>query len=84
MIEADIVLGHLQGVGGGPPIPVMAHPPATTGDLSLEQFLDLVLSRRKEKGIKLDFKSQQAFRASENILEQFLVKDEVSKERQRQ
>lgn len=82
MIEADIVLGYLQDKTG--PIPIMAHPPNTTGDLSLEQFLDVVLKQRKSKdmrkGIKLDFKTQEAFMKSETIVEQFLLSDPVSKQ----
>lgn len=77
MIEADIVSGHLTEARVGPPIPIMGHPPATTGDLSLEQFLDTVLQRNANKGLKLDFKSLEVFQASENILEQFLSKGEV-------
>uniref|UniRef100_A0A1B6KMI5 Menorin-like domain-containing protein n=2 Tax=Graphocephala atropunctata TaxID=36148 RepID=A0A1B6KMI5_9HEMI len=78
MIEADIVAGHLAGAGGGPPLAVMGHPPTTVSDLSLEQFLDTVLQRHRAKGIKLDFKTTAAFRASENILEQFLARAEVN------
>ncbi|KAG8303058.1 hypothetical protein J6590_018519 [Homalodisca vitripennis] len=78
MIEADIVAGHLSGAVGGPPLAVMGHPPTTVSDLSLEQFLDTVLQRRRGKGIKLDFKTTAAFRASENILEQFLARAEVN------
>lgn len=82
MIEADVVLGYLEDKTG--PIPIMAHPPNTTGDLSLEQFLDVVLKQRKSKdmrkGIKLDFKTQDAFMKSEKIVEQFLLSDPVSKQ----
>jgi len=52
MIEADVSLGD-----GNEPI--MAHPPANTSDLTLQQFLESVLAsteRGKKKGIKLDFK----------------------------
>lgn len=81
MIEADIVLGN--GTDKTAPIPIMGHPPDTTGDLSLEQFLDLVLKQRQskdmKKGIKLDFKTQGAFKASEQIVEQFLLKHTVSR-----
>ena len=52
MIEADVSLG-----AGNKPI--MAHPPANTSDLSLEQFLESVLASTQsgeKKGIKLDFK----------------------------
>ena len=37
MIEADVSMGP-----GGEPI--MAHPPATQSDLSLQQFLDTVIT----------------------------------------
>merc|ERR1719430_135815 len=39
--------------------PIMAHPPANSSDLSLEQFLQSVLASTQsgeKKGIKLDFK----------------------------
>ena len=53
MIEADVSIGP-----GGEPI--MAHPPAIDSDLSLQQFLDIVIAetgRGARKGIKLDFKA---------------------------
>ncbi|XP_054264852.1 protein FAM151B [Macrosteles quadrilineatus] len=77
MIEADIISGHLESDTGGEPIPVMGHPPSTTSDISLEQFLHRVLEKRAGKGIKLDFKSTAIFKASENVLEEFLAKAEV-------
>lgn len=77
MIEADIIAGHLKTNGEGSVIPIMGHPPDTTGDLSLDQFLDIVLKRGGGKGIKLDFKNIEAFNASEKILENFLAKSEV-------
>ena len=52
MIEADVSLGAENE-------PIMAHPPANTSDLSLEQFLESVLASTQsgeKKGIKLDFK----------------------------
>ena len=52
MIEADVSIGR-----GGEP--VMAHPPDTDSDLSLKQFLDIVIQeteRGTRKGVKLDFK----------------------------
>ena len=42
MIEADVSIGP-----NGEPI--MAHPPATTSDLSLQQFLDIVIAVSKLK-----------------------------------
>ena len=53
MIEADVSIGP-----GGEPI--MAHPPAIDSDLSLQQFLDIVIAETEagaRKGIKLDFKA---------------------------
>ena len=41
MIEADVSIGP-----NGEPI--MAHPPATTSDLSLQQFLDIVIAVSKQ------------------------------------
>ena len=52
MIEADVSLGAGN-------TPIMAHPPASTSDLSLQQFLESVLATTEsgaKKGIKLDFK----------------------------
>ncbi|VVD05293.1 unnamed protein product [Leptidea sinapis] len=63
MLEADIVLGQINGKSG-PPIPIMAHPPAATSDLSLADFLTAVSQynnvNSKQKGVKLDFKSIEA------------------------
>lgn len=72
MLEADIVLGHVIGKESGPPIPVMAHPPATTSDLSLSDFLSTVAqyntANNKQKGVKLDFKSIDAFEKSQDLI----------------
>ena len=43
MLEADVSLGTLIGHPDQDPFPVMAHPPHTTSDLSLEMFLDGVI-----------------------------------------
>lgn len=71
MLEADIVLGHLTG-HDGPPIPIMAHPPATTSDLSLAEFLSTVAQynnvNNKQKGVKLDFKSIEVFSKSQELI----------------
>ncbi|OQS05783.1 hypothetical protein THRCLA_02135 [Thraustotheca clavata] len=55
-IEADVLLN-------GKGIPVMAHPPATDSDLSLETFLREV-STSTNGILKLDFKSHVAFATS--------------------
>lgn len=48
-------------------IPIMAHPPASSSDLSLDQFLQEVAEHNKNttspKGVKLDFKSIDALKA---------------------
>lgn len=77
MIEADVLMGHLEGSAGGNPLPIMGHPPATTSDLSLEEFLTTILKSNKRKGVKLDFKSKEVFAGAEDILEEILVKPEV-------
>lgn len=72
MIEADIVLGKINGIGTD--LPVMAHPPADTSDISLESFLRQIMSFNAEpaiekmKGVKLDFKSIEVFEGSLDIL----------------
>ena len=43
MIEADVSLGTVIGHPDEDPIPIMAHPPATVSDLSLEMFVDIVV-----------------------------------------
>lgn len=49
MIEADVLLrGH------EPKEPVMAHPPDNDSDITLREWLRMVVN--SDKGIKLDFK----------------------------
>lgn len=67
MLEADIIVGKLNTINQTG-IPIMAHPPAVESDLSLENFLDLNIHSNKTKGIKLDFKSNDAFELSKPIL----------------
>lgn len=72
MLEADVVLGTLEG-GSGDQIPVMAHPPANVSDLSLEGFLaEVVAATQKGQrcGIKLDFKTVEVLRPSLRQLQQ--------------
>jgi len=60
MIEADVS-------GGEDGQPIMAHPPETQSDLSLQLFLDTVLQATElgaRKGIKLDFKSVDVLQPS--------------------
>lgn len=75
MLEADIVIGTVTGKEGHS-IPIMAHPPATTSDLSLEEFLSSVhqynnVNRQKQKGVKLDFKSIEAFEKSQELIKKY-------------
>lgn len=72
MIEADILLGTLES-DDTVILPIMAHPPHTTSDLSLETFLRCILAHNDEhtnnvKGVKLDFKSIESFDGSLNLL----------------
>jgi len=65
MIEADVSLGPEN-------VPIMAHPPANTSDLSLVQFLEYVLASTEsgaKKGIKLDFKFLGVVEPSLHILD---------------
>lgn len=77
-IEADIQLGFLENdVTDENEIPIMAHPPATTSDLSLEAFLTQIhtyntaVETSKVKGVKLDFKSIGALERSIEIIGKF-------------
>ena len=60
MLEADVLLRPSDGM------PIMAHPPDTESDLSLEQYLKETIGTTK--GIKLDFKSTAAIEPSLKIL----------------
>ena len=60
MLEADVLLRPADGT------PIMAHPPVTESDLSLEQFLKETIGTTK--GVKLDFKSTAAIEPSLKIL----------------
>lgn len=68
MLEADVLIGNLTTDSNAVNIPIIGHPPITTSDLSLEQFMitikDYNSNTNKMKGIKLDFKSIDAFNAS--------------------
>ena len=66
MLEADVVLGSL--ISDPTKEPIMAHPPHNTSDLSLNEFLTVVLKNRT-KGLKLDFKSIEAFNSGLAVLE---------------
>lgn len=51
MIEADVLL---RGGVGGNGEPIMAHPPETDSDNTLQEWLIEIVNT--DKGIKLDFK----------------------------
>lgn len=68
MLEADVVMGKLN-KDDTTTIPIMAHPPATTSDLSLEEFVKTILEKKDlKKGVKLDFKTKEALSNSSDIL----------------
>ncbi|KAJ8931197.1 hypothetical protein NQ314_015920 [Rhamnusium bicolor] len=76
MIEADIILGLLN--GSGSLIPVMGHPPNNHSDLSLATFLDTInkfninaTNTTTRKGVKLDFKTIEVFNQSVDIVRLF-------------
>lgn len=69
MLEADVLLHPADGM------PIMAHPPDTESDLSLEQFLKETIGTTK--GIKLDFKSVAAIEPSLKILLDITSRQEV-------
>ncbi|XP_003706204.1 protein FAM151B isoform X2 [Megachile rotundata] len=74
MLEADVVLGkhnsNSSSTNTSQTIPIMAHPPKTESDLSLQEFLMAVIDKKNvSKGIKLDFKTTDAFNASKLILD---------------
>ena len=69
MIEADVQWGTL--IGGHfanvamTEGPIMAHPPATSSDLSFDAFLETIIARNRkvpdsQLGLKLDFKGTSA------------------------
>ncbi|CAL7934630.1 unnamed protein product [Xylocopa violacea] len=69
MLEGDVTLGILKGSNSTESIPIMAHPPTNESDLSLEGFVNAVIEKNASKGIKLDFKSNEAFAASKSVLD---------------
>lgn len=70
MLEADVVMGKLNSTNQTTNIPIMAHPPNVESDLSLENFIEAIIHRGNDtKGIKLDFKSTQAFESSKSVLQ---------------
>ncbi|KAG7161241.1 protein FAM151B-like isoform X2 [Homarus americanus] len=72
MLEADVSAGRLVEQGEDDPvIPIMAHPPSTESDLSLEMWIDKVIEANqdgKKKGAKLDFKDLTIVKESLELL----------------
>ncbi|XP_060764012.1 protein FAM151B isoform X2 [Neoarius graeffei] len=68
MIEADVLLR-----GREPKEPIMAHPPDNDSDITLQDWLKMVVN--SDKGIKLDFKSQEAVVESMALLDK--VRDQL-------
>ncbi|XP_022911142.1 protein FAM151A isoform X1 [Onthophagus taurus] len=75
MIEADVVIGTVNGTNFTN-IPIMAHPPANTSDLSLKDFLETIhahniqnITNGNKKGVKLDFKSIEALETAVPIMD---------------
>lgn len=64
MIEADVTLAETSRY----PVPIMAHPPSNTSDLTLEDFLVEVVRSNCAKGIKLDFKSTRVVEPAFRVL----------------
>lgn len=63
MLEADVNL-----LPGKNNTPMMAHKPNESSDLSLDEFLKTIVEKKGKQGIKLDFKSIDAFNASLPVL----------------
>lgn len=64
MIEADVTLAETSRY----PVPIMAHPPNNTSDLTLEDFLVEIVRSNCAKGIKLDFKSTRVVEPAFRVL----------------
>jgi hypothetical protein len=79
MLEADIVMGTK--FGSDEILPIMAHPPESTSDLSFADFLTSALKANNElgqkKGIKLDFKEIGAVEPVLKLLEHHEVAEEL-------
>ncbi|RXG59566.1 hypothetical protein Avbf_13313 [Armadillidium vulgare] len=71
MLEADVSKGRLKNETTSKEIPIMAHPPETMSDLSLQMFIDEVIKANEEGkkiGVKLDFKNLDIVLQSLEIL----------------
>ena len=68
MLEADVLLQG-QGTPNQTDIPIMAHPPDITSDITLEEWINEVLAHSSQKGIKLDFKGTAVLEPAMKVLE---------------
>ncbi|KAL3869513.1 hypothetical protein ACJMK2_042184 [Sinanodonta woodiana] len=73
MVEGDVMLKG-QGTTIKALIPVMAHPPATDGEMTLEEWLNRVLLTPR-KGFKLDFQTMDSVEVSLQMLHD--MKDKI-------
>ena len=67
MLEADVLLQG-QGTPNQTDIPIMAHPPDITSDITLESWINQVLAHSSPKGIKLDFKGTAVLEPAMQVL----------------
>ena len=61
-LEADVFIGLINKT------PIMAHPPKTTSDITLQEWLHLVF--QSKKGAKLDFKETNALEPSMKLVKE--------------
>ena len=74
MLEADVLLRG-QGTENETDIPIMAHPPDTDSDITLDQWLEKVSPTMK--GIKLDFKSSNVLEPAMKVLQKYTYSQPV-------
>lgn len=67
IIEGDVSMGSIES-RDGMDLPIMAHPPLKTSDLSLTEFVDTVLHSKTSKGMKFDFKQLEVVEPSFKII----------------
>ncbi|XP_054717905.1 uncharacterized protein LOC129227380 [Uloborus diversus] len=71
-LEADISMGYdttYPTADIPSPVPIMAHPPENTSDISFDTWIQKVVKSGAKKGIKLDFKSVETVEPSLVILQ---------------
>ncbi|XP_023232018.1 uncharacterized protein LOC111631914 [Centruroides sculpturatus] len=67
-LEADVSLGDVMGPNPERSVPIMAHPPIVTSDISLQSWIEKVILAETGKGVKLDFKFIEIVEPSLQIL----------------